>query len=93
MPDIEDQWDGDKEKIKEGIREYRRSGSVRPSVSLTTKMEYAFWTGAILAAGTMVVSMYFVDPAENGTLWLFGSLGGIALFAGLALLMRHLPEV
>lgn len=68
------------------------SGSGTP---LGVKMEYTFWTLAVLSVIGMIVTMFFAGPGKAipGGLWLAGSLGSICIFGLLALVMRQLPEV
>lgn len=87
MPD----WKDDVEKFKR----IRKKGN--GSLSITKKMEYGFWTLAVLAVLAMLVSMVYpgVGPNEpiSGMQWLGGSIGGMIVFGGIALVLRQLPEV
>lgn len=82
-------WKEDVEKFK---RIRQKSGGSR---SVSMLMEMAFWGVALLFLVGMVVSMPWVGPdkAIPGIVWLAGSLGGMAVFGGLALVIRRLPEV
>lgn len=80
-------------KDVEKFRKIRRAGS--GSMSVTKKMEWAFWFGAIVSVGFMLGSMPWVGPTKaiSGELWLIASLGGLSTFGTLAFIMRQMPEI
>lgn len=83
------------DELRKDYKKFKRLQAVgsEDGLSLSAKMEYTFWTLAIACVAGMLGSMYFIDPAKHGMIWLWGSLGGIIAFAGLALAVRQLPEV
>lgn len=83
------------EELRKDYKKFKKLQSMGDGdgLGLSAKMEYTFWGLAVLSVLAMLVSMYFIDPAQHGMIWLWGSLGGIMAFAGLALAVRQLPEV
>lgn len=83
------------DELRKDYKKFRRLQQVGDGqgMSLSVKLEYAFWAGAVVSVGAMLISMYFIDPADHGMVWLFGSLGGIIACSGLAFVVRQLPEV
>lgn len=91
MPnDISDQLKNDYEKYQK----LKNVGS-GDGLGLGAKLEYLFWTLAVLSVAGMMVSMLWVGPdkAVSGEVWLTASMGSIGVFGFLALVVRQLPEV
>lgn len=89
--DVSDWVENDVEKFKSLRNRDERN------LSLTKKMEYAFWGLTALAVVGMIGTMFYpgVGPQQpiSGIQWLGGSLGGIIVFGAIAMVLRQLPEV